>query len=154
MGGRRTQVTTRRGLQLVALAMAALLLVYAVVLVTVGRETPWYRCPPLLEPPLSWVMAGIYGAIGIGFGVSALRDLRGPDLKDPLLVGMFLTFGSTMLLFNAARGFATGIVYLGRRGCVEVGPPISYPLSAIGLLFGTAIMVAAMIVLFESSSDD
>ena len=146
----RIPITSPRAVQLVVLVAAAILLANAYWLATEGHNFYWYRCTPPWEPPVSSILAGVRGGVAVGLLVAALHaPLRGVSVRDPLLIGMFLVLGASATLESGIRALVTGTIYLGRRGCVDFGPPISYPIGAILTILGTLLLVGAGIVLLQ-----
>jgi hypothetical protein len=151
----RIPVSSPRAVQLVAIAGALVLLANAFFIATEGRSFPPYRCPPPWEPPVSYLLGGIRFGVGLGLLAAALRDpLGGLRLPDPLLIGMFLVLAASVALESAGRGIATGIVYLGRRGCIDVGPPMGYALAIGALVVGVVALAAAAMVLASGERQD
>lgn len=149
----RIAITSPRAVQLVALAAAAMLLLNAYFLATVGRDYPPFRCAPPWEPAFAAVLAGARGGVAVGLIVAALQSpARGLQIRDPLLVGMLMALGASVALASGLRALATGFIYLGRRGCIDVGPPVSYPIGAVIAVFGGALLIGAVLVLLRGMS--
>jgi hypothetical protein len=155
---RGTPVTGRRGVQLAVLALAAYLLVTAFFLATTGSGhllTPICLDPPSGPSPGSFFAAAWRAVIGIGLIGVALRDLRGPLVSDPILIGLVLAFAGLSLLGGAAGGLADGVLRIGANRCIEIGAPWAYAYSAFLLVAGgVALFAAVAIVLRRGGPDD
>jgi hypothetical protein len=145
------RVESRRGIQLVVLAMAAVVLWGAYRLIVTGDLGVW-REP--LEPPASTLAGLAMAVIGLGLVIAALRRPGGPKMTDPLLVGLILVLASGFLLANGATGLVTGVVALGRLGITTIGPPLSYPLAIILLVGGTVALYGAVALMLDGRTSD
>jgi hypothetical protein len=116
-------------------------------LVTTGYNWPLTGCAPQLASPYALFLARVRTALAVGFIVAALRNADGPEVKDPLLVGMMLALASSLLLHGGAYTLVSGIARFGRTQCLEVGPPLSYGIGALAIGIGTLALYAAVITL-------
>jgi hypothetical protein len=154
MGRRGIEITSRRGVQLVALLFGVVALGSGYFLVTTGYGSPFFHCAPPLESPLAEIVGAVRGVIGLGLILAALRDLRGLRVEDPLLVGLVLLLAGSIALGGSTRTLVTGVAYWGRRGCLEIGAPLSYVFAAVGLVAATVAIFAAVVILLEGDSSD
>lgn len=152
----RIPVTNPHAIQLIVMIGALVLGVNAWFLATSGRDFPPYRCLPPWEPPVSYLLGGVRFGVALGFVAAALRrPFDGLRVTDPLLIGMVLALAASIALSNGTRAMLTGAIFLGRRGCIEFGPPFSYPLAVLSIIAGTASLVGAVLILLgDDGSED
>jgi hypothetical protein len=133
------------------------MLVSAYLLATTGSGlilTPVCVDPPSGPSPASYFAAAWRAAIAVGLVAVALRDLSGPRLSDPTLLGLLLAFAGLSLLSGAANGLVDGVVRLGANRCIEISPPWAYAYSAFVFLAGTVALVAAVSLLAGRGRSD
>jgi hypothetical protein len=152
MARRGIEITSRPGVQLVALLFGVVAVGSAYFLVTTGYGSPFFHCAPPLESPLAEMAGLLRGVIGLGLILAAVRDPRGLRAADPMLIGFLLLLAGTIALGGSTRTLVTGVAYWGRTGCIEIGAPLSYGFAAIGLVAATAAIFAAAVVLLERGS--
>lgn len=147
-------ITTRRGVQAVALVFAGALGVSAYLFATTGWGTPFPGCWPPLPRPLALSVSAVQATLAVGFGVAAVRNPAGPAVHDRLLVGLVLSLFAAVALTGAAYTFATGVARFGKSGCLDVGAPLSYGAGAIAIVVGAiALTAAATVVAGRRDSD-
>lgn len=147
-------------MQLVVMLFAAVLLVSAFLLVTTGRAWLWDRwCVHQASQapyamPMDYLNAGLRGFVGVGLLVVALKDLRGPRVDDPKLVGLLLVFAAGTILMGSATTLATGVARVGVRWCTEFGPPWSYAYAGVFLVIGAVLLYAVAVMALQRGRDD
>jgi hypothetical protein len=156
---RGVPITSRRGVQLAVLVLGGWLLLSAYLLATTGSR--WLIVPACIDGSTEPTLALYFGAawrglIGLGFVAVALKDVRGPRLTDPALLGLVLTFAALNMLSGSAGSIASGIVRLGlgRGRCIEIDAPWSYGYAAVFLVIGAVVLTAAVSVFLSGADDD
>ena len=147
-------VTAPGAVLLVALVLGVVAIGSGYLYLTEGVGSPWLLCPRPIEPPLAWFVGGLRVAIGVGFLVVAVRNVGGLRLRDPAFLALALTLAASVLLTAGARGLATGVVYWGRQGCLEIGPPWSYGTSLFAVVAGAVALYAATLIATRASDTD
>jgi hypothetical protein len=146
--------------QLAVLVFAAALLLSAFLLVTTGRPWLWDRWCVREEElvpyatPMDYLNAGLRAIVGLGLMLVALKDLRGPRLQDPMLIGLLLFYASVAILIGSTTTLVTGVARLGVRRCLELGPPWSYGYGAVFLAIGAVLLYAVAVMVLERGGDD
>jgi uncharacterized membrane protein HdeD (DUF308 family) len=136
-------ITTRRGVQGVALVISGVLAVGAYFFATTGWGTPFPGCWPPLSRPFALTAAAVFSALAAGFLVAALRPPSGPPLEDRLLIGLALALFAVLAAGGGVHAVATGIARFGRSGCLQVGAPWSYASGVASILVGGIALWAA-----------
>jgi hypothetical protein len=147
-------ITSRGGVQAVALVFAGALGVSAYLFATTGWGTPFPGCWPSLPRPWALSVAALEVVLAVGFVIAALRSAAGPDRKDPLLIGLVLALFSSLALGAGTYILATGVARYGKSGCLEVGAPWSYGAAAFSILVGAVALYAAAMILFGRREAD
>lgn len=144
-------ITGRRGVQLVALAMAGALAFSAYFFATTGWGTPFPGCWPDLPRAAALAVAVVQLAFAAGFALVASR-VRAVD--DPLLIALVLALIAAFALGGGINTFATGVARWGKSGCLDVGAPWSYIAATFALAVGAlAGFAAAAVALRREASD-
>lgn len=146
-------VTSRRGVQLAVLVLAGILVWSAYLLATTGMQWLFPGCREPAGPIIaSYMDAAWRVVIAAGLVGVALKDVRGPTLQDPFLIGLVLLLGSLLALTRAGSSIAEGIVRLGRPGCLVINPPLSYGVSIVMVLIGGLLLYAAAVTVLSRRS--
>ena len=139
-------VTSRRGVQGVALAFAGGLLVVAYYYSTTGWGTPFTGCWQPVAQPYADVLASVHVLLAIGFLVAALRHTSGPTLKDRLLLTTVLATAFVLLTTSPVYTLVNGVFQYGQSGCLVIGPPLSDVVAIVGIVVAAIPLVAAAAV--------
>ena len=129
-------ITTRRGVQGVALVTSGVLAVGAYFFATTGWGTPFPGCWPPLPRAFALCASAVFIAFAAGFLVAALRLPSGPPLEDRFLIGLTLALFASLAAGGGVHAVATGIARFGKSGCLQVGAPWSYAFGLISILVG------------------
>jgi hypothetical protein len=136
-------ITTRRGVQGVALVVSGVLAVSAYYFATTGWGTPFPGCWPSLPRPFDLTASAVFLALAAGFLFAALRTPSGPPLEDRVLIGLVLGLFAVLAAGGGAHTLATGVARFGKSGCLQVGAPWSYGAGVISILVGGLALWAA-----------
>lgn len=147
-------VTSRRGVQAVALVFAGALVLSAYFFATTGWGTPFRGCWPELSSSHALTLAVLEVALATGFAVASLRDPRGPRLEDPFLIGLVLAAFAVFAINGGAYTLWTGVARYGRSGCLHVEAPLSYGIGALACLVGAVALLAAVTMLLRGGHSD
>ena len=139
-------ITTRRGVQGVALVTAGVLAVGAYFFATTGWATPFPGCWPPLQRPFDLAAAAMSLTLAAGFLFAALRKPSGPPLEDRVLIGLLLALFAALATGSGAHTVATGVARFGKSGCLQLGAPWSYGAGVISILVGGVALLAAAAV--------
>jgi hypothetical protein len=136
-------ITTRRGVQGVALVLSGVLAVGAYFFATTGWGTPFPGCWPPLDRPFALAASGVFLALAAAFLFAALRPSSGPPLEDRVLIGLVLALFAVLAAGGGAHTLATGVARYGKSGCLQLGAPWSYGAGVISILVGGLALWAA-----------